>query len=75
MKISAGTKKWVQRTTDRHLTKNLIETPLVFKDVFKAYTEIEHAPPSHGHSEVDLDDYGEFDALDEIIMGMWLPIT
>ncbi len=52
------------------MTGNLIEKPLVIKNVVKAYTEIKHAPASHAHSEVDLCDYGDFDTLDEIIVGM-----
>ena len=50
--------------------KNFIENPLFFKNVVKEYAEIKHAPASQAHSEVDLDGYDEFNALDEIIVGM-----
>ena len=52
------------------MMENLIEKSLVSKDVINAYMEIKQAPVSHENSGVDLDDYGEFDALDEILVGM-----
>ena len=52
------------------MAKSLIETPLFFKDIVKEYTEIRHAPASHDYSEADLGDYDDFDAFDEIIVGM-----
>ena len=52
------------------MVETLIEKSLVSKAVIKASTGSNHDPASHEDRDVNLYDYDDYDALDEIMVGM-----
>tara|TARA_B100000676_G_C17800767_1_gene692069 strand:+ start:289 stop:501 length:213 start_codon:yes stop_codon:yes gene_type:complete len=70
MKIGAHIYSRDERKMERRMVETLIEKSLVSKAVIKASTGSNHDPASHEDRDVNLYDYDDYDALDEIMVGM-----